>query len=424
MSTSVLRWILRDLIKNTRFFIKTLFHTYRFTVTVPNFNLFPISVESLDGTSVWISRNSLKQGLIPSDLDGTLEDDRLRNPMQFGAMVRKSSSNRNPIEMYQSFDYELETIDEFDPRNQCYQLESVEIERGIIFHGRALVKANKILALSNRRSVLYPRIPSFVNKVGEKYKIFRIYRPGKSVDSAIYFGTTSNWFHFIVEGASRMVAIPEKKRMGIPVVLEENLHPNILELCFLLTNSAPIQVPIGGSLEVENLTVVREFGVADPIGCRQRKDQLIEFSRIVVSSVPNDMSSSARKIYIRRAQNLYRPLQNEREIEKVLHSAGFISIYPETYSLKDFINVIRSAEIVVAESGAAITNLMFAKPGTRFIELLPAVGLAGFWEEFVEIFDIHYSAIRGTSYKFGPRGYAYDGYKISTAELSSRVFEV
>jgi hypothetical protein len=421
MSTSVLRWILRELVKNTGFFLKTFTSTYRFKVKTSNSNQFPISTHGADGSVLWVNRGSLNQGLTPSDLDGTLEDNRLRNPMQFKAMVRQSNLTSHSYGVYQDIDYDLEVIDQFDSRNERYQLEVAHINRGVVHHGRAVTLGKKILALSNRRSVVYLRSPSYVNSLSEKFKIFKTYMPHKSVEKAIYVGTSSNWFHFIVEGASRIVVIPREERMGIPIVLESNLHPNILELCSILTNCPPIQVPIGGSLEVKNLTLVREFGVYDPIGCNQRRDQLVEFSQIVTSNIVNDPTLIKRKLYLRRARNLYRPLQNERDVETLLHSSGFTSLYPENHSLSEFINIIRNAEIVIAESGAAITNLMFAKPGTKFVELLPAVGLAGFWQEFVEIFEIQYSSIRGTSFKFGSKGYAFDGYKISLSELSKNV---
>jgi hypothetical protein len=188
-----------------------------------------------------------------------------------------------------------------------------------------------------------------------------------------------------------------------------------------MTGVPPIQLATGEAINVERLFIVREFGVGDPIDSIQRSHILKDFKDQIIGQVQPGDVNEFEKIYLRRPRNLYRPLQNENQVARTLHKDGFVSIYPEEHLLDDFIKIIQSAEYVVAESGAAITNLMFAQEGTKFMEILPAIAIVDFWKNFVEIFGIKYSVIQGKTDRLGSKGYAHDGYKISINDLKVKL---
>lgn len=421
MSKSVVRWLVRELVKNTRFFFKCLYSTFRFEVEITDLSQLPISIQTINGDPIWTNRKTLIKGIIPSDLEGTLEESRLKNPFQFEALLRRAKSSFSDYVITEPESYSLEQIDPIDPKNTIFTLEVAEIRNARILHAKLVASSNEIVAMSNRRTVIVPRNPAFVNFQDGHYQVFRLFRDPKSAPNAIYVGTSTNWFHFIVELASRIVELPEKMRVGTPVVIETNAHRNIVRLCELMTGVPPIQLSIGESMNVENLVIVREFGVADPIDPIQRREVLREFKERIIEKVNLGEIAGFKKIYLRRPQNLYRPLQNENQVAKILHDDGFVSIYPEAYGIDEFIRVIRSAEYVVAESGAAITNLMFAQPGTKFLEILPAIAIIDFWKDFVSLFEIEYSVIQGKVNRIGQKGYAYDGYKVSTKKLKDKM---
>ena len=54
-------------------------------------------------------------------------------------------------------------------------------------------------------------------------------------------------------------------------------------------------------------------------------------------------------------------------MEKLLHEFGFETIYPETYDIGRQIELFSQAEWIAGASGAALTNLLFCKPGCRVI---------------------------------------------------------
>ena len=44
---------------------------------------------------------------------------------------------------------------------------------------------------------------------------------------------------------------------------------------------------------------------------------------------------------------------------------------PETISFKNQINLFRNSSIIIGAHGAAFTNIIFCKPGTKIIEIIP-----------------------------------------------------
>jgi len=80
--------------------------------------------------------------------------------------------------------------------------------------------------------------------------------------------------------------------------------------------------------------------------------------------------SKRRRIYISRASARKRCVVNERELMDALGALGIESIESESLSLAEQARLFSEAELIVAAHGAGLTNVMFAEPGTRVIEVL------------------------------------------------------
>lgn len=78
-----------------------------------------------------------------------------------------------------------------------------------------------------------------------------------------------------------------------------------------------------------------------------------------------------RRIYISRKSAAHRKLANERELEQLLNRYGFESHCFEKCDFARQVELISQAEIVVSVHGAALANLIFARPGTCVVEICP-----------------------------------------------------
>jgi capsular polysaccharide biosynthesis protein len=129
------------------------------------------------------------------------------------------------------------------------------------------------------------------------------------------------------------------------------------------------------------------------------------------------------KIYLMRPRGLFRPLQNEKRVLSGLTTMGFKVISPERLDFHEVLKYMTNARIIVAESGAALTNILFALPGAKIIELYPGKGPMTFWPELAEIAGAEVRKIMSLPCPIGPRGLARDGIYIPFRKLKRTLEE-
>jgi capsular polysaccharide biosynthesis protein len=77
-------------------------------------------------------------------------------------------------------------------------------------------------------------------------------------------------------------------------------------------------------------------------------------------------SSYGERIYLKRSGK--RSITNELEIEDYLQEQGFETILCEQYTIAQQAVIFNNARIIVGPHGAAFSNVVFCKPGTKVLE--------------------------------------------------------
>ena len=232
----------------------------------------------------------------------------------------------------------------------------------------------------------------------------------------LFLGSSSNWYHFIVEVLPRGIHWSKSNRNEIRVVFNRHTPKSILEIIEKLGGSPPILISDGQVVNFENLTVAldgRHDHQADVDrivpGSNIFMHRLHDFQMIrtwMKDNFPSSDQNSPRKILLVRGLNHSRPIQNAIDIQKALGAIGFVAIDPELLSIASQINIFENAEVMVAQEGAALTNLIFAKR-MKLIILMgsnPHPQYARFWQEFAEVLNIKSVRILGTPQKRNQTG--------------------
>ncbi len=211
------------------------------------------------------------------------------------------------------------------------------------------------------------------NKVIVSYKK----KPNTQVNEGILLSSDhdNNYFHWLVECLPKLVFIDDFKQFkDVPLLIPAGLHENLMiALTRVNINNHPTIILDGGvAYHVDRLIFPSALSrVIDRYKGRPAFDTDIILSNKWISRVSNLLRKNNntkpwRKLYLTRRKGL-RALGNQEEIEMILSKYNFEIIDLEYASLDFQINLFSQASMVVAPTGATLTNMLFCQPRTKVI---------------------------------------------------------
>jgi tetratricopeptide (TPR) repeat protein len=198
------------------------------------------------------------------------------------------------------------------------------------------------------------------------------------------FGVQSaNYGHWFLEYLPRMLAFDsELCGKEFSIVVDANIPQSHLQSLNLLNSKKRPIVTLQPNERVAFSTLgmapvpaffpldVDEGAAYDAVWPRDIFSQLkakilegLETEGFVFSKIPT-------RLFLSRRSFSSRQLVNEVELENFLHDIGFITIYPETMSFSEQVDVFQSASIVVGSCSSALTNAIFCNSGARIVALI------------------------------------------------------
>jgi capsular polysaccharide biosynthesis protein len=100
-----------------------------------------------------------------------------------------------------------------------------------------------------------------------------------------------------------------------------------------------------------------------------------------------------RRLLISRADASNRRLLNEAALMALLEPHGFERVLPSTLSVAEQLSAFAAAEIVVAPHGAALANLVAARPGTRVVEITADLSLCKFYAPIAAVLGLDHTTV-------------------------------
>ncbi|KAG7558607.1 Glycosyltransferase 61 [Arabidopsis thaliana x Arabidopsis arenosa] len=117
--------------------------------------------------------------------------------------------------------------------------------------------------------------------------------------------------------------------------------------------------------------------IIDPTQIPNSKS-LVDFHNLLDKALNTNQSplktQKPRLILVSRYGNIGRVILNEKEIKEMLEDVGFevITFRPsKTTSLREAYKLIKSSHVMVGVHGAALTHLLFLRPGSMLVQVVP-----------------------------------------------------
>jgi capsular polysaccharide biosynthesis protein len=193
-------------------------------------------------------------------------------------------------------------------------------------------------------------------------------------DSAVLAGSHGNYYHWFAGHFPRLLLARRYGLLeGCKLLVNEDLPP-FAEDSLRLAGMDPRlveRIAPGEALVVEEAivpTMLLANTVAHPL-----------LPVLVREALPGTPGARGRRIYLSRQDAGTRRLRNEGEMVRLLEAHGFERHLPSQMTLREQIDLCASAEAIVAVHGAALTNMLFAPPGTRVVEIFTPGHRASFF---------------------------------------------
>ena len=370
------------------------FSVYHFSIETEE-NCFPHKIN--EGTT-WLSPSASRHGFDwPYDSFSNALDvyrDSNIDVYIFGVHEKKEITKINSLQkekmrlnwdLFQKIDY-LEK----DTSTQEFtwpQTDLCLLKDGEILHGAIITKNNRLvrqdLDSPISQSNSFNNISTVWLENGNGTDVPIIYAPKTYSEislkgSTAFVNGNSNIYHFLSESVRILVMCHEAKIELNNVLIRCKLPQQFYELLEFFFPDLNIIIAEQGELyrcDSVFFTIYRNrlsakednFQKANPLMFAKSDEARVwNFFRSRLGA--HDRQGS-ELIYIPRQRKESRGIYNDKSVDKLFRELGFLIVDPNLMSALELLELLSKARLLCTTDGAAMTNMIFMKPGSTIIEL-------------------------------------------------------
>ena len=202
------------------------------------------------------------------------------------------------------------------------------------------------------------------------------------------WGLAANYFNWTLRYLSNVASIQE---LGERTIFSPPPLANFQWRSLEFFGVAPGQIsPLMGPTKISRLRLLSPMAIGR-----------YDLSPRLVGALGNHPSVQSvwprapRALYVARGDVKMRRVVNEEDILSAAAALGLEVFDPGAHSMIEQVRAFRDADLIVAAHGAALTNLVYSRPGTRVIEIVPEGYDQGVtsYRSLADMFDLAYSQL-------------------------------
>ena len=187
-------------------------------------------------------------------------------------------------------------------------------------------------------------------------------------------GSLNNYYHWSIQTIPSIALTKKYLKEGFKLILRNGLNRYQKEWLSLLN----IDISSDKIFRIKRREIVHAkelivpLTLYKPYDYQPSKKALTQLREQILKSTNTSQrpKENPKKIYISRLDSKKaRGLQNEKHLESQLKELGFLIVRSTEWSVSDQIHFFQNAELIVAPHGAGLSNIVFANPECRIIEI-------------------------------------------------------
>ena len=391
-------------LKNRKLALSELVCTHEGTINFQDLIVYPIHVShSQTGLPFWISRNAIISGVSSCVYGPEIEWDRARFPEKFAGFVWGIEDGKPHLRKILGQEQiarssKLSLIKDLQFDNLATDgLENYKIiDDCIVINGLLVLKENTLHYLDNYNRLEEISWPTNFasNLSGGLNLIEGSFMSSEVIREAVLYGSSTSWYHFLVDILPPLLKLRTSDNSKKAIIVRRELPLNILKIINYLGFKEVIVMKDGTMLRVDKLEMRTDLRTGSVIDVDSRSHDMFK-----VRSFLSSLASATPKspyLFIERDPALFRPLHNSAELKLRLQDLGFEIVRPESVDLIKQIELFKNAHIVVAESGAGLTNIIMMQSGSYVVEISGGNNNL-LWRKISEMFNVNHTLIFGKS---------------------------
>lgn len=201
-------------------------------------------------------------------------------------------------------------------------------------------------------------------------------------------GSDLNYFHWITESFSKIYILDQMEKgilEGVKILIPKGIkiiRESLMDIG--ISEEQIYEVGCNDNIEINNLLYISRLG--------NPGDPRPEICKYINNKLSNQIDSKKyRKIYISRHGSA-RKLKNERQLQIELKNKGYEIYQLEKMSFSAQVRLFSQANVIVAEHGAGLTNILFAKQNVEIYEIFKKtyINLCYWYIATILKFNYHY----------------------------------
>ncbi|MDO7874165.1 glycosyltransferase family 61 protein [Hymenobacter sp. ASUV-10] len=177
-----------------------------------------------------------------------------------------------------------------------------------------------------------------------------------------------NYYHWIVDTLPRLLLL-QRQYPGCRLLMPAGLPVYAAKTAAMFGFERQLLVQPGEIVTVPQLVMpdyAAHPGYQDPALMREVRETVWR----AVGARPRPPGQPGRRVYVSRARQRIRRLLNEAAIEPLLRQYGFETVYFETLSFEEQVQLLLETDVLVGIHGAGLTNTLFMRPNTTVVEFM------------------------------------------------------
>lgn len=189
-----------------------------------------------------------------------------------------------------------------------------------------------------------------------------------------------NYYHWLIEYLPKFLEIEAKGGLdGVPLLVSDRMpiqhyealhallgkdHPIVYMNPWMLASVETLHIPSFSTYVPDDFdSPLWKAGVVSK--------RHVEFLRTRFLPTAGGASETGwgRRIFVSRSRNAGRAMSNEVAIVAAARRAGFRVVFPELMSFDEQVACFHGADVIMGPTGAAFSNVVFCRPGTRVFGL-------------------------------------------------------